>query len=258
MSLSTENIQLTKTTTILDLNDHVLCEVFKNMDDFDLSAIANVCSNFRMISESVFGLRYKQKIFSTWLSQRNIIFPMQFGQFRSILRSFGPLINSFDLKLHGDEKHTQQIMEFVVRYCGETLDELRLVYAIFTAELTGIMAPLLRRVRKIKLSDCMFDAEFDAAAMFFLCSQLETLSFVRIVDRKWMDSDVPICVTIPKLKSLSYWACCGIENKSFEKFLKKNPQLTDLKVLYCTRMTNQIYNSVARYTPQVNLTFSNC
>lgn len=47
--------------TILNLNDHVLREIFEKLDDSGLINVANVCSNFRWNAQYVFSLRYAQK-----------------------------------------------------------------------------------------------------------------------------------------------------------------------------------------------------
>lgn len=231
------------TTTITDLNNDVLRDTFKCLSNSELNTVANVCYIFRWNAQAVFSKRYAHT------SYRFHIDESQFCQLHSTLRNFGRLINSmvisFDIRIAED---LQKVVEVIVQYCGETLNELKLDQVTFDAKLISILKPLLARLGKIQLDDCRYNAASDAPTMFSLCSELHTLSLVWPFN-SWL-LYMPTCGAIPKLKTLEISGTGQMDCKSTETFLAANPQLKEIQIKGC-KLKTRIFHSVARYTPQI-------
>lgn len=139
MSHLTESVS-PKLTTIIDLNDHVLYEVFRNLTRIDLAAVADVCSKFKWNAQAVFPLLHNNRRFVAY----EINDP---DHSRSILRNFGPVMNSLEVILFNgrERKCSQRIMKMIVQDCGTALIDLRMRNITFTSDLVSILKPLLNR-----------------------------------------------------------------------------------------------------------------
>lgn len=142
-------------------------------------------------------------------------------------------------------------MRTIVHYCGRTLDELRFFYTTFTAELIAILEPLLRRIPKLELYVCRYDAEFDSSQLFSLCAELHSITFRRINCSSVIDSNFPAGINIPKLESVLVSHCTGAQNAPFEKFFEMNPQLKEFHLEWCPEVSSAIIRSIAQFTPQI-------
>lgn len=241
-------------TIILDLNDHVLRETFEYLNDFELCTVADVFSTFRRNAQAVFSLRYKQKrlTITVWYYFNMLSTYLRPAYF--ILRNFGPFINSLNLQLFGADAHqSRSFFEIFVQFCGKTLNELQLCAITFTKDHIPIMEPLLRRLQKMTLDKCQFDAGFDASRMFSLCAELHAVSFTGIPSPgNWI---FPINVNIPNLKSLRIFYMISenisIDNKSLRKFLEVNPQLKEIEIDKCYSVSNENLQSIIKYAPQI-------
>lgn len=232
-----------RTTTIHDLNDHVLWECFKNLDDRALSEVVDVCSFLRRNALAVLSLRYRQKPIRFCMDHQK---PTQFRSMHSILRNIGSFITSLEMVVYPDNsEYSRRLMRTVVLYCGESLNELRLYGITFAADLVPMLEPLLRRLPKLGLSQCRSHANFDPSEMFSLCAELHSLSFFRF---HWQHFNL---VTIPKLKSLSLKNCNHINNKFIRKFPEVNPQLKEFELNERPRVSSEIFQSIVQYTPQI-------
>lgn len=245
MSYLTEYIP-PKPTTILDLNDHVLHEVFRNLTRNDLVAVADVCSKFKWNARAVFSLLYKD--------HRFIIYDIYDRQHsRSILRNFGPAMSSLEvLFLRGKKgKCSQRLMELIAQHCGKSLIEIRLVYITFNSVSISILKPLLKGLRKIDINSCWFGAESDPSEMLSLCTELRSLSITDPQNSFRENFDFQMPLTIPKLKLLDIRCSRSMKNETLERFLEASPQLEGLKLSVCLQKPNRIFESLAQYAPQI-------
>lgn len=265
MAAKTEINPQAAATTILDVNDDCLREIFEKLNDSDLITVANVCSNFRWNAQHVFSLRYAQKYFCFCIDEAEFLtqrpHPTQLHLLYSTLRNFGPLINSLQIELnfgYPDSGISQKIMKLIVQHCSETLNEMRLLAITFNANVIPVLRPLLKRLKSLDFFCCHFDTESNASKIFFLCSQLKTLSITNITNTSRLSLNLPIRFANPTLKSFKIEHCGKFTNKTIKKFLKKNPQLEKLEMEWCRGIPSRIFKSVVQYTPRIEkLTLAN-
>lgn len=253
-----------KKTTIHDLDDHVLRLVFEHLEDFDLPAIANVCTTFKHNAQAVFSLRYKSRTYWFYpegddrfdlkgnLRERRV--KDNLPKLRSILQNFGALINSLSIGSSGEDKnHSQEIMDWINRYCGAALKSLTLFDIWLTSSTIIKIQPLLSGLQEIDMDGCRWESTSwtDISQMFSFCSELKSLWFTNPRNFDGESFNFQVRVKIPKLVTFGLEQCYGIKKKSIEKFLKMNPQLQDISINECTKITSRILPSVVMYAPRL-------
>lgn len=213
MSQSSERVSI---TTILDLNDHCLREIFKHLNVYDLRAVADVCSRFKQNAEPVFSLQFKDSCFDEGNNPNSDSY---FRQLAPVLRNFGMLLNSLHISfIRGSElcQQSPHVAELITKYCGGSLNELKLSLFVLSVDVVQKMQPLLSRLRVLEMFMCTFEPTLLASQMFSSCFELHTLSLSR---SEMFCADV----TFPKLKSLNLYFNLSETNKDIERFLVSNP-----------------------------------
>lgn len=119
------------TTTIHELNDHVLCETFQHLDDRELCAVADVCSMFKRNVQAEFSWRYRNKRFhietrSVTKKAQCVENQIDIRKLPPVLRNFGPVIKSFGLQLTSmsSMKHSKIILGLIFKYFGTELTDI--------------------------------------------------------------------------------------------------------------------------------------
>lgn len=163
-------------TTFNDLNDFIQRKIFDYLHDFDLCAVADVSTNLKQNAQATFYQRNKSGGCSMSVrgDEERIIREareMHLHLLPSVLRNFGPLINSLRIALDNSVRiHSQRILELIVCYCSATLDDISLAQFILDNDFGPAMYPLLLRLRKLQLHWCLWTPEFDAF-FFFRCAK---------------------------------------------------------------------------------------
>lgn len=159
----------TSTTTIYDLNDYVIRETFKNLNDLQLCAVADVCTNFKQNAQAVFSTRYKAKQFILSIRDNR-----KFGYFmekeiqnsKFLMRKLGFFIKFLVLHcgFEGDfqtlRKRSKIGFELINEFCGDTISSLDLLGPMLTNDFVSIMRPVLSRLRNTFISECMMEPHF--------------------------------------------------------------------------------------------------
>lgn len=248
--MSNLNETIVSSTKIHDLNDDVLREVFKNINDFEMSAVADVCTTFGRTAEALFSSRFQQNSFSIYIPFTRKGESFDFRPLHSLLRRFGKSMQSLDISLNNrNPVYCLRVMKMVDRYCGEKLKELLLSSIGFTADLMPILRSLLSRIQTLRLEGCRFGEEFignEASEIFPFCSELRTLWIEYPKHLNW-----PVRVKLPKLESFSVVLDEAITNKNIETILELNPQLKEIKIQCCIIITSKIIQSITRYAPRI-------
>lgn len=214
------------TTTILNLNDHVLRETFKHLKVAELGVIADVCANLRMNARAAFP---KRKYLRIWRDHREL--PIQLQQMHCTLRNFGSMVTLLDVTIWPQHcKQSLQIMGTIYQYCGETLRGLRLQGVEFTADLIPTMKLLLQQIQKVDFFHCHFVAGFDASEMFSMSADLRSLS-------------------LRYLKEFNLR--CHYPLRGIKQFLVTNPQLKELHIHVPFDLSTKNYQSIGQHAPQI-------
>lgn len=248
--MSNLNETIVSSTRILDLNDDVLREVFWNINDLDIGAVADVCTTFRRIAEPLFSSRFQQNSLSIHIPLTRTRETFDLRPLHSLLRRFGKSMKSLDIFFfNGNPVYCLRVMKMVDRYCGDQLKELLLFNCGFTADLMPILRSMLSRIQTLRLEGCRFGEESignEASEIFSFCSELRTLWIEYPKHLNWA-----VRVKCPKLESFAVVLDRAITNKTIGRILELNPQLKEIKIQRCIAITSQIIPSITRYAPRI-------
>lgn len=257
-----ERLNATSTTTIQDLNDHVLGETFKYLRLSDLCSAADVCYNFKRNAQAEFSMRYSQyKVVNLsigwrkseikyWRMEESAL--INISQSSSIFRNFGASMEFLKIKLEpSKQQFSSKVIEPVIQYCGETLKGLDCKHIKFTADLVLKLRPLLSQLQEIDVRYPYWESQQTANDMFSSCSKLQKLQFGGHPYKNALNLDFPIRRNIATLESVIIYNCPLIRKQTFIKFLKVNPQLKRIEVRTLDLFPPEVVHSIAQYCPQI-------
>lgn len=216
------------------------------MNDEDLCIVADVCSSFRRNAQTEFSLRYNQKYIGYRIISR------EFSRLLSVLRHFGPQIRFLRIILHDSTPNSsQKLLEFIIRYCGETLDGLSLRNIIFTTRLTPQLRSLFSRLRELNAYKCWWESYIVGTKMFSSCQEMLALAFQEIRDFDGY-AILPIRDNIPKLKSVCIIECDSRLGLDYiKKFLEVNPQLLEIEIKISEPESNHMIRYIVQCCPHI-------
>lgn len=232
-------------TTVLDLDDDCLREVFERMNIKDLTANADVCTRFRynaaQAARSKFKYLYMHKCSSV-------------GAYAK-LRNFGASVTSVCVdSLYGQKGRAQfqkRIIELLNLYCvGETID-LKLSRFDIIDDLAVLMVPLLGRVQNLNLEDCQSGGLF-LKKLPFWSPELRELNCQSLndSDREGMQFD-GLHRNFPKLESIVIVRVAAVNITDIEEILKWNPQLKRIQLVSCCQLDESILKTIAKHVPKI-------
>lgn len=245
----TKRLCTRSTTTIQELNDDVLRDTFQYLDDQSLEAIARVCPAFRWNAQAEYSTRRKHQynaFYIKWQTER-----FDLGRMLSALRSFGPAMRFLKITLYNCRELSPAVLESLTQHVGETLIGLILENIDFTNAIMPIIRPSLSRLREINLKGCSWEVDTDLSGMILSCPELVTLSIHGISNsfgtRRFLPLIFPV-QNLPELVSFTVICCHHIQENSFRKFLKMNPQLKEIEIDSCPIIT---IPSIVQCCPQI-------
>lgn len=220
------------TTTIVDLNDDCLFEVYKKLGLQDLCSVADTCSRLKSTTRAHFANSELKTLNFPYSDLRYSTEPFVVNQLiyeaSRVLRNFGASIISFsefDIPyiLYCTNKgllpeYQRNIIELLVRHCGENLIELKLCHFDMTQEMASVMRTVLVRLQKFELHWGEFRPQLKMLSTW--CPELQELQMDgRLPHEGWNQQ-------FPKLKKIKF--CCDTDRS--KEFVKSNPQLKEIEL----------------------------
>lgn len=259
--------QLVQPTQIDDLCDDVLQETFRYLDTFELTIVAEVCKKFKRNAQTVFSFQQKNmtaefKITARHSVNHNISAKLiSIRRLPSVLENFGPFLFDLEISLEYEfkriSKYTPAVVKWLVQYCGETLNSLKLWHFVFDTETISEFQPLLRRLQKFSLNDCQFKTESNFSEIFSCASELREIKITQIFDYDGEHYvNFKVRVNIPKLEALAIHEYeYGISTATIDNFLVMNPQLKQLDIHNYNYNDDDsesyLFETMAQYTPHM-------
>lgn len=250
MDVSTQSTE--SVTTILDLNDDCLREVFEFLNLKELTAAADVCTRFRQNAVPSARKKSKNLVLSMGSSWHDL----------SQLRNFGAFITCVNVYAGGicpklREKIQKRFIELLNQYCtGESID-LNIRQFDITDEIALLLQSLLARVRKLEFYGCEI-SKLILQSLSIWSPELRELMFTLHDDEKAIPFE-SLRQCLPKLKFISFKCNSHITNIDIEEILKQNLQLKQIEILLCEKLGDNILPLIAKYVPDIeslNLTLS--
>lgn len=158
----------TSTTTIIDLNDDCLREVFESFAVVDLCALVDVCIRFKQLAQDCFRANFTRS--DNW-KLNDVSQSQKFKLTSKIMRNFGGSITQIRTGLVSqvqsarrtfshDKSYQARLVDLIALQCSEKLTEMDLDGDIITDELAFGIRPALQNLRAFHLMYCEFSQLF--------------------------------------------------------------------------------------------------
>lgn len=245
-------------TTISDLNDHVVREICQHLDDISLSTVADVSTIFRRNALAEFTVRNQTQCLQIPLDldegcyyRRGKDF-IGLRQLLSVFRNFGPAIKWLNVSLYGWNfqnlrfQYSQLVMQLIIQYCDQALNNLTLCGFMLTSDTTPKLRPLLLRMQQLHFIMCRWKSDSVASGLLSLCPELQKFSITFGGASVFRDP-----FPFSRLKSLKIVACHDVDNASIENFLGTNPHLEELEIRCCENIRSDVFRSFTQHIPQI-------
>lgn len=233
-------------TTIQEVNDYCLREVFSHLSVGDLAIVADVCTRFRQNAKAhlEFSKRDALKRYYFSIDSRECE-SQKLLRISRELRNFGPLFKSIDGYV-SKSYLWRKAMELLKTYCSGTILNLTLCEFKISGEIAMMLRPVLASVQELTLSGGQWDA-------LFLWMLPEWSPDLRKLTLEYINPHQisGLHQAYPKLTKLKLTGVDEAKNSDIEEFLKRNPQLKQISIITCDRIDNNIFKSIATYTPQI-------
>lgn len=254
-----QNSKMRIHTTILDLNDDCLLQVYKNLDLLDLTAVADVCSHLRRTAKDYFQLsKFRDLNFLLVDRCGDITVNQLISETSKVLRSFGAFITGFSgknewftrrnswlnidgLNEESIAKYWRECVRLLAKYCGENLVELRLYRFEMTKEV--VLSPLFKRLHILELDYCRGSGQL-LETLPMSCPQLREL-YVRRMDLQHRELNH----RFEKLTKLSL-EYCNVQPNNIKEFLKQSPQLKEFAIRFRPRSDPRIFEYIGESAPE--------
>lgn len=248
-------------TTILELNNDCLLEVFKHLDLLSLCTVADVCNRFRQNAKVCFQHSKKRDLnLTNDFKSDGDPMPKFILKSSKILRHFAAYLIrlEFDsiMARHWKKKHKticrRKILELVIRYCSRTLTELSFLQIVVEDEMVGEMRPLLERLEKLSIRFCIIGQAFlDSLPLW--SPELRELELLLFCPWEGPVLRYDVLKSHKKLMKISLNHAHHIQNDDIEEMLKCNPQITKIQLVTCRGINHQIFRSIAYHALNVEI-----
>lgn len=227
---------------LLHLNDHCLQRVFSLLEIEDLFSVAQVNERFKENAQTVFPLEHEnfQLAFGSGTEPWN----HDFNRFENFMDIFGAYIGS--LCIDGEKLETstvENISELLLRYGSNSIKDLHLYY--FKCEDALILGPLFPGLKHLyiyklgNLSDTFFDLLKD-------CHELRSLYFEEATG-----DFQSLQFNLPKLKTIIFESCDGLDPHQMTKFLESNPKLKEVMIDGYRDVGDNIYSVIGKHLRRI-------
>lgn len=243
---------LKRETSLLDLNDDCLFEIFSCLHLLDLCAIRNSCSRLRNVADNYVGRTHKS-LTTKWgctpikSKQYSTIYRAEILQ---VLSSFGQQIDA--LTLDQDDFSSDALSDVLLpildAFCKKCpLKHLILKNFVFSDEFVANCSHPFANVGRLTLEKCISYDAIDECIDECIkkCTGLEHLELIYVdIDGTFLKQDFPMlrrfCVnSVP------------IDSELVKNFIAKNKQLNELSIVQCNETDDSILKSIAEHLTEL-------
>lgn len=223
---------IASTTTINNLCDDDLREIFRYLSASELHVTTNVCRTFNRNARAELPSRYKVVDFSDYPDDYD---PANNGfnlrQFAPVLQRFGSSIVSIGVYTREHSAKTPHLLNLLIRYCSKSLKSLRLQGIRFTSDMILKLRPILSRLEVLQLTSCTWKLEPLPTEMLSFCSELQEITICKNKDVTTTQIIRAIVSHIPQIEKIKVGNNRG-NVSDFVETAKQLKRLTALKLLY--------------------------
>lgn len=213
-------------TTIYNLNDDCLSNIFKYLTIYELIGVEEVCEMFKSTCDTV----YKSKMYHRLRLELRYMIPVWiehiFDRIGVSLRHFefsGGYIMDEELKL--------KLIDGVIHKCPK-LQSLTINYIQFTKENLQNLSTSFERLKYLDLSRCSLD-EYNMTGILN-GDNLINLTTLNVIGNTMLVGS--FLITMKHIKNLNISYCFDLQYSIFVKFLKNCKKLIQLDISACVQL----------------------
>lgn len=262
------SIASTLSTSITDLNNDCLREVFEHLHLLDLCTVAAVCTHFKAIAQFQFATSKNKRFSFRQVDRTPTLFvnnvkndetEARLKQISKVMHTFGAFIEAISVGDWFDkfpEIYPNEIVDLLTRFCSEKLSELEIWRLTFTDITVHKIRPVLRNLKTLNLSFCEWGQYHVLLKSLPSWSpELQELIFHQSLDKKC--SFTGLWQNLPKLEKVAF-KLAEVGMYVVGSFLKSNPQIIEAVFEDCYNLNDHIIRLIAKHIPQIEkLTIEN-
>lgn len=234
-------------TSLTDLNEDCLLEVFGQLTVIDLSAIEQTCLRFQAIAQNIFSKRHR--IFDFDEKDKigdGVRIPYTLHTIRNIIVSFGALITELNISAYvSDPINRERIANMLERHC-HNLETLRLHDFYFTRKCQPIFGKLFGRLTSLTLGECDLEEKCSVLKLMERCENLTSLKLESCgkLGNRCID------IAYPKLEEFSIESLYT-DDETLYAFFERNGKLKRLKISQGGYLGNDVFAQIAMHLKQL-------
>lgn len=234
-------------SSLLCLNDDCFYEMYKYLPITDWCSLRETCTRLRTISDDCFKRQMNSFKLSGYYMFKSRFESLSGNTLRPIFRNFGKFLTK--ICAHGNEFASYDDMKILLlllnRYCTE-LKDLKLVKIEYDVHIFAECQRLFSNLERLVIDKCNDDNATFSTCLDH-CNSLKELELVRLFN---IDGRSLACHR-SKLESFSIKSCDNMNYLYIEACLRLNPQLKTLKFVGCNFITDEVFEHVSNYLPNL-------
>lgn len=237
-------------TTISELNDDCLIEIFNNLSIVDLCAVGATCIRFNQITQAVFARDHRSIDFGQAKQEKHkssklICDRLTLHETRNLLLHFGHVIN----QIHVDSsafktKNLHRIFDLIVRHCPN-LNVLSINDVYLKNSTIMRCRTLFNGLSELKTRECHM--RNGHKQIFKNCGNLSKLE----VKSEYSMDGSSLRMSFENLRSASLISICCITADDLYRFIELNTKLKNLVIINCAYIYDEIFEKIGVLLPEL-------
>lgn len=238
------------TTTIFELNDDCLRDLFQYFNAHDLDAVVDVCSRFRSLAKERFSsLKSKGFVFGN-IYHKCSSNENRFYQTAKFFRDFGAFVEQIIASCKEIEvpNYAAKFIELLERYCSEKLVLLEIWHLDMDADIEQKMRNPLEHLQSLVLKKCSLTESF-LKQLPSLSPRLKSMLLVDI-ETSGAECLIGLQQNYAALERVLF-ENVGMCGSDIEGFFRSNPQLKTINLENCRKLDDDIIPMLATHVPNI-------
>lgn len=245
------------TTTILDLNDYCLLDIFRLLSPLDMCSVFDTCKRFRTVAEIHSKNFYR--------SNELVLSDQQKSSLRMLCK-FGTIVKKMKIELLNSYHQHGKTIFSMIRKLKPKLEKLTLAETNYDFRAALTLSPLLGSVRQLRIeyvnndSGCDIDYSCDILSesaikeLLRACKIVEEFSFgarMSVMGSRYQG--IFLQQKFKQIRSLEIYDVLDFDVNNLKIFLKLNPNVQRISLKRCICLDRFRAFDLAEYAPNIEV-----